>query len=45
MGGGERGGLPPTGESGCGSGGGDGRGERQGGELELGRPGTSFFPL
>jgi len=40
-----RGGLPPIGESGCGSGGREGRGEGQGGELGLGRPGTSFFPL
>jgi len=37
--------VAPVGEYGLSSGGGDGSGEGQGGELGLGRPGTSFFPL
>jgi len=42
---GEEGCPPPVGESGSGSGGGEGREDGQGGELGLGRPGTSFFFL
>jgi len=38
-------GCPPIGESGSGSGREDGRGEGQGGEIELGCPGTSFSTL
>ena len=34
--------MPPIWESGTASGGREGRGERQGRELGLGRPGTSF---